>query len=179
MIYPDRETAPLSLTQRRLVQAGTPQHPSMNSMTTEPRSSGSERRQARLATARLARELKTIGVMLQIYCHDHHDSAAQDGAGLCQECAELFDYARKRLAGCPYGPNKPTCANCQIHCYGPRQREATREMMRYAGPRMMWRHPLLAVAHVLDGKRAAPPKPRAPARSEAVSRQQTGSSAER
>jgi hypothetical protein len=39
-------------------------------------------------------------------------------------------------------------------------------MMRYAGPRMMWRHPLLALAHVLDGKRPAPPKPRATARTD-------------
>jgi hypothetical protein len=40
-------------------------------------------------------------------------------------------------------------------------------MMRYAGPRMMWRHPLLALSHVLDGKRPAPPKPRATARNAA------------
>jgi hypothetical protein len=140
----------------------------MDSTTTEPRNSGSERREARLATARLARELTTIGVMLRIYCRDHHGSAERDEARLCEDCAGLFDYARKRLAGCPYGPDKPTCANCQIHCYGPRQREATRVMMRYAGPRMMWRHPLLALAHVLDGKRPAPPKPRAAARSEAA-----------
>jgi hypothetical protein len=33
--------------------------------------------------------------------------------------------------------------------------------MRYAGPRMLWRHPLLALAHlVVDGRRPAPPKPR-------------------
>ena len=140
----------------------------MSSTSTGPRSDGAERREARLETPRLSRELKTIGAMLRIYCRDHHGSAARSESGLCEECAELFDYARKRLAGCPYGPDKPTCANCQIHCYGPRQREATRVMMRYAGPRMMWRHPWLALAHVLDGKRPAPPKPRAVARSEAT-----------
>ncbi len=128
---------------------------------------GAERRQARLATRRLARELATIGAMLRIYCRDHHGAEPNDSDGLCQECSSLFEYARKRLAGCPYGPDKPTCANCQIHCYGPRQREATRVMMRYAGPRMMWRHPLLALAHVLDGKRPAPPKPRAAVRNDA------------
>jgi hypothetical protein len=128
---------------------------------------GAPRREARLATSRLARELKTIGVMLRIYCRDHHVANARDASGLCEECAGLFDYARKRLAGCPYGPDKPTCANCQIHCYGPRQREETRVMMRYAGPRMMWRHPVLAIAHVLDGKRPAPPKPRAASRGDA------------
>ena len=127
---------------------------------------GAERREARLATPRLTRELNTIGAMLRIYCRDHHGSPPRDGDGLCEECGGLFEYARKRLAGCPYGPEKPTCTNCQIHCYGPQQREATRVMMRYAGPRMMWRHPLLALAHVLDGKRPAPPKPRATARND-------------
>ena len=138
----------------------------MTSARTGAPAAGAERREARLETTRLARELKTIGVMLRIYCRDHHGSATRNDARLCNECAELFDYARKRLAGCPYGPEKPTCANCQIHCYGPKQREATRVMMRYAGPRMMWRHPWLAIAHVLDGKRPAPPKPRAMARPE-------------
>ena len=80
-------------------------------------------------------------------------------AVLCAECAGLQDYARKRLASCTYGPGKPTCVNCPIHCYGRRQREAMRAVMRYAGPRMLWRHPLLAVAHLIDGRRPAPPRP--------------------
>lgn len=138
----------------------------MDSTRTGAPATGAERREARLATSRLSRELKTIGVMLRIYCRDHHPGATRSDARLCDECAALFDYARKRLASCPYGPDKPTCANCQIHCYGPTQRETTRVMMRYAGPRMMWRHPWLAIAHVLDGKRPAPPKPRAVPRPE-------------
>jgi len=121
---------------------------------------GAALREARLATPRLTRELNTMAAMLRIYCRDHHRTALRGAEPLCEECAGLFDYARKRLAGCPYGPDKPTCANCQIHCYGPRQREQTRVMMRYAGPRMLWRHPLLVLAHVIDGKRPAPPKPR-------------------
>jgi len=135
------------------------EHPRMDT-TPAAASHGAAARAARLATPRLARELRTIGAMLRIYCTDHHRAAPRDDAGLCPECAALFDYARKRLAGCPYGPDKPTCANCQIHCYGPAQREQTRVMMRYAGPRMLARHPWLAIAHILDGKRPAPPKPR-------------------
>jgi hypothetical protein len=114
-----------------------------------------EARLARLVTPRLARELKTIRAMLRIACHDRHGTAD----GLCAECEELADYAAKRLALCPYGADKPTCVNCRIHCYGPRQREQVRETMRYAGPRMMLRHPYLAVMHVVDGRRPAPPRP--------------------
>lgn len=100
--------------------------------------------------------------MLRIYCAHHHGVAESGEAGLCQECTGLQDYARKRLAGCPYGAEKPTCVNCPIHCYGQRQREAMRVVMRYAGPRMLWRHPVLAIAHLIDGRRPAPPRPSAP-----------------
>jgi hypothetical protein len=124
-------------------------------------SEGAVRRAARLATPRLQREVRTMAAMLRIYCKDHHAAVEQPGQGLCAECAGLMDYAQKRLAGCPYGADKPTCTNCQIHCYGPTQREQTRVVMRYAGPRMLLRHPVLAVAHLLfDSRRAAPPKPR-------------------
>ena len=120
---------------------------------------GASRRAERLATPRLTRELNTMGAMLRIFCRDHHAQDARGPDRLCAECSNLFAYARKRLAGCPYGPAKPTCANCQIHCYGPVQREQARVMMRYAGPRMLLLHPWLALAHLIDGKRAAPPKP--------------------
>ncbi len=124
-------------------------------------SEGALRRAARLATPRLQREMSTMAAMLRIYCHDHHAAAQRGSKGLCIECAGLMDYAQKRLAGCPYGAEKPTCTNCQIHCYGPTQREQTRVVMRYAGPRMLLRHPVLALAHLLfDSRRPAPPKPR-------------------
>ena len=108
---------------------------------------------------RLARELNTVAAMLHIYCGAHHAALARNGNPLCGDCASLQDYARKRLAGCPFGADKPTCVNCPIHCYGRRQREAMRVVMRYAGPRMLWRHPWLALAHLVDGRRLAPARP--------------------
>ena len=129
--------------------------------TSEPLSEGAARRAARLATPRLQRETATMVAMLGIYCRGHHGEVARDSEGLCTECAALHAYAIKRLAGCPFGADKPTCANCQIHCYGPRQREQARVVMRYAGPRMLWQHPVLALIHLwVDSRRPAPPKPR-------------------
>lgn len=121
---------------------------------------GAERRAARLATPRLSREQRTMAVMLRIFCQGEHAQAPRNAAGLCSECEALALYARQRLAGCPYGADKPTCANCKIHCYGPVQREQARVMMRYAGPKMLLRHPWLAIAHLIDGRREAPEKPR-------------------
>ena len=108
---------------------------------------------------RLLRELATIEAMTQIYCADHHHSAQP-----CQDCRAMIDYAAKRLAVCPYGDEKPVCAKCQIHCYGKTMREKVRDVMRYAGPRMIWRHPWLALMHVIDKRYVAPPKPGAAAR---------------
>lgn len=141
----------------------------MESGNTPARNDVASRREARLATPRLKREFNTLAAMLRIHCHDHHGAAAPGEQGLCAECGELLAYARKRLVNCPFGVDKPTCANCQIHCYGPRQREAVRTVMRHAGPRMLLRHPVLALAHLLvDGRRPAPPRPRGAAAAQAA-----------
>jgi len=104
---------------------------------------------------RTAREWKTIQAMIAIHCADRHGSAA----ALCGECRELRDYAEQRLGRCPYGETKPTCVNCPIHCYQQTMRERIRVVMIYAGPRMIRRHPVLALMHVIDGRRKAPERP--------------------
>lgn len=108
---------------------------------------------------RLARELATLKAMFEINCRDHHGS---EGA-LCEQCAALLAYATRRLDRCVFGDEKPTCANCTVHCYAAAPREEVRVIMRYAGPRMMTRHPVLAVRHLLDGRRPAPALPTRPA----------------
>jgi hypothetical protein len=98
---------------------------------------------------RIARERRTIDAMFRIYCRAHHAG----GRELCGACGELREYAHCRLDRCPFGADKTTCANCPIHCYKPAMRERVKEVMRFAGPRMLWRHPILAIRHMLDGRR--------------------------
>lgn len=127
---------------------------------------------------RLRREEQTLTVMVGMYCRDHHrgagapvdrrrpGAAAGDGVApgvtsvlavpLCSDCVDLLDYARSRLARCPYGARKPTCAKCTTHCYARDKREQVRAVMRHSGPRMVSRHPLLAAAHLIDGRRTPP-----------------------
>lgn len=102
---------------------------------------------------RLKREHKTLVCMTRIYCSSHH--VDHSGAELCPDCRELMAYAEKRLVKCPYGTEKPTCAKCPVHCYKPAQREQAREIMRFSGPRMTWRHPVLSIFHLLDKFRKA------------------------
>ncbi len=101
------------------------------------------------ASRRFDRERRTVEAMIRLYCKGRHGNAA----GLCADCAALWDYVQRRLERCPFQENKPTCANCPIHCYQPALREQIQTVMRYAGPRMLWRHPILAVRHMRDAAR--------------------------
>lgn len=99
-----------------------------------------------LNSRRLNREKKTIEAMVGMYCRANHHSRGE----LCRECDALLQYAFARIEKCPHGDEKPTCARCTIHCYRKDMRERVRQVMRFSGPRMMFRHPLLTLMHYLD-----------------------------
>jgi hypothetical protein len=107
------------------------------------------------ADKRLSREWKTLAAMIGCYCLDIH----RPTAGLCSECEELLNYATVRLERCRFGSEKPVCAQCPVHCYQRSQRDRIKVVMRYAGPRMIWRHPILSMGHWLDGFHTAPRLP--------------------
>jgi len=46
-----------------------------------------------------------------------------------------------------------------VHCYNAEMRERVRVMMRWSGPRMLLRHPVIAILHMIDGRRPAPRLP--------------------
>ncbi|SRR6266496_4671542 len=121
---------------------------------------------------RLVREYRTLSAMVWIYCHDLHG----EDDGPCDECRELIAYAGRRIDRCVFGADKPTCANCTVHCYNATMRERVRVVMRYAGPRMLLRHPVLAIAHLLDGRRRAPTLPEAMATRKSCARLTTDTS---
>lgn len=111
----------------------------------------------RLDEGRLRREWRTLQAMIAISCRGRH--GGRRGA-LCPACAELRSYAEQRLTRCPFAAEKPTCNNCQVHCYRPEMRERVRDIMRFAGPRMLLRHPVYALLHlVVDERRPAPRRP--------------------
>lgn len=97
---------------------------------------------------RLGREQRTVELMIRLYCGAHHESARS--GGLCSSCEALLKYSDKRVEACRFGAQKPVCANCTVHCYRPQMREEIRAVMRYSGPRMLRRHPYLAIRHLLD-----------------------------
>ena len=93
------------------------------------------------------REMRTIEAMVRIYCRSYHQK------DLCEECGEILTYAIARLDKCTFGPLKPACNNCNVHCYSPKMREKVKEIMRFSGPKMIYKHPFLAMVHLVKEKR--------------------------
>lgn len=102
-----------------------------------------------MLTGRLQREYQTVAAMIGLYCRGRHRGAAA-GAALCAGCEDLRRYAEQRIVKCPFADDKPTCVKCLVHCYRPDNRERIRQVMRYAGPRMLLHHPLMAARHYWD-----------------------------
>ena len=98
---------------------------------------------------RLKRKSKTFDAMLRIYCQAQH----QGGRKLCPACSELKEYAAYRLSKCPFQAAKPACAKCRVHCYKPEMRERVRAVMRFSGPKLLYRRPMLALLHLLARRR--------------------------
>ncbi|APV43899.1 Nitrous oxide-stimulated promoter [Dehalogenimonas formicexedens] len=100
---------------------------------------------------RLRNEAGTVRTMISMYCRENHGPG-----GLCDGCRELTEYAMERLDRCPFGEGKTVCSVCEVHCYKPEMRRRIRDAMRFAGPRMISRHPLLAINHLLHKRRKKP-----------------------
>lgn len=94
---------------------------------------------------RIEREKITVRHMIELWCRKHHNHSE-----LCEECEALLDYSTARLEHCRFGNAKTKCHKCPIHCYKPEMREKIREVMRYGGPRMIFRHPVEALYYLIN-----------------------------
>jgi hypothetical protein len=91
------------------------------------------------------REKVVVSKMIRLYCK-HKLKRTEIPA----EYLELEAYAHKRLSGCKFGNKKPACKRCTIHCYRHDKRQQIREVMRWAGPRMLIYDPIAALRHLLN-----------------------------
>ncbi|MTC58525.1 nitrous oxide-stimulated promoter family protein [Providencia rustigianii] len=107
-----------------------------------------------MAGKRISREIKTIDKMIQIYQKSH--PAPEEDPEYYQK---IFKYAINRLEKCRYGESKPACKQCPIHCYQPKMRNEMKLIMRWAGPKMLYHHPILAIRHLLDDRKPVPELP--------------------
>lgn len=100
----------------------------------------------------IAEEKLTVEAMIRLYCKKHHNNS------LCEECSILLNYSFRKIEQCRFGIEKPTCNNCTIHCYAPAKRSEIRRVMRYAGPRMLFHHPIMTLKHFCKQKSKRKPK---------------------
>lgn len=92
------------------------------------------------------KDIRLLAKFVEVYCHGRHGGvihapfnlpAGLGQRSLCPECAGLLQYAISRRQKCPLEAAKPTCKNCRIHCYAAPERAQVREIMSYAGRRLM------------------------------------------
>ena len=100
-------------------------------------------------SAKREREKEVVSEMIALYCRKQHGRKN----GLCPECEALAAYAGQRSDKCPFMETKTFCSNCKVHCYKPEMREKIRAVMRFSGPRMIFRRPVTALRHVLEVKK--------------------------
>lgn len=103
---------------------------------------------------RRTREKRTISQMVALYCAGNHEPASRTeiahcGERVCPDCAAIDAYAILRTERCRRMDVKISCEKCGNHCYPPEKREKIRAVMRYAGPRMLGKHPIAAIRHLI------------------------------
>ena len=100
------------------------------------------------------KEKNIIALMIGLYCVGNHSKKKKESGDknieLCDKCKELLEYAEERIDRCPFADTKTFCSSCKVHCYKSEMREQIRRVMKYAGPRMLFHHPLMAMSHVMD-----------------------------
>lgn len=103
-------------------------------------------------SSRVRREQRTVETMISLYCRRKHRSRnAAGGDILCDDCKALADYATGRLTRCRIKRERGcTCQQCPVHCYSSDMRHRIREVMRTAGPLMLFMHPAMTLRHWAD-----------------------------
>ena len=91
------------------------------------------------------KEKRTMETMIAIYCHGNHHTKR---GMLCSDCKALLSYSNSRTDKCPFMAAKTFCSACKVHCYSKEMQARVREVMGYAGPRMLFVHPVMALRHV-------------------------------
>lgn len=81
-------------------------------------------------------EIRLVSEMIELYYRSHEGDPER-----------LIEYAKKRILVCPFMEQKTFCSSCQVHCYQKEMREEIWKVMRYSGPRLIFRHPLLVFKH--------------------------------
>lgn len=90
-----------------------------------------------------------------IYCCGNHDDVIRGEDIMCPECRKAIEGTLQRAEACPHG-HEGNCQDCDTHCQRGEAQQSIKRIMRYAAPRMAFRHPLMTATYLrkkLRGKR--------------------------
>lgn len=110
-------------------------------------------------------EVHLVDSMIDLYAAAHRFNSSQSDAEnsnpAVPDTEMLKAYTHKRLEQCRYRGKheKPFCNACPVHCYKPEMRRQIRMVMRYSGPRMLFRHPVLSLQHLIGTIRSKRSRP--------------------
>lgn len=98
--------------------------------------------------ANIEKEKDIVEEMISLYCRKNHKIKDE----ICEECEALKIYALSRTENCPIMKNtqaKGFCSRCKVRCYEPIAREKIRKVMRFSGHRLLFKHPILVIKHLI------------------------------
>lgn len=113
--------------------------------------------------SKLHRDLRRLAQFIRIYCDGCHSADPRKPVtlrfcdveafvgqpiALCPACTKLLAHAFFKRTNCPLDP-KPMCKHCPQHCYQATFRQQIREVMRYAGWKMVRTGRLDLILHML------------------------------
>ena len=91
--------------------------------------------------SKVEKDIRILKKFIQVYCDTKHKDSEKTKvkkSNFCEECFETLNYSIRRRENCSLDP-KPTCKNCEIHCYIPDQRQKIKDIMRHSGMHMIKR----------------------------------------
>ncbi len=100
---------------------------------------------------RIDQEKDTLQKMVTLYCR-HRLKVKY----IPESYEQLIAYAFRQLERCRWGAKKPNCHQCKVHCYAPDKRRQVREIMKWAGPRMIIYAPMKAMRYLINSMRSNP-----------------------
>ena len=95
-------------------------------------------------------EVRLVDSMIDVYAAAHRKNDPKSDTAV-PDTEALKSYTHRRIEQCRYRNErkKPFCNVCPVHCYKPEMRRQIRSVMRYSGPRMLLRHPILSIGHLI------------------------------
>jgi len=101
----------------------------------------------------IQKDTDKLARFLSMYCKAHHGHRLRKpfrfdyrklpakvlaDVNLCDECTRLLRHAVVKRVLCPLDP-KPRCRHCPDHCYRPLYRDQMSTVMKYSGPRSLFK----------------------------------------